>query len=72
MEMSEAVKSLCREFLIKADDVDEVVGHDNLLILYSDKSHYLGLRDKAQKLAILDQENVDEHKVVVRNNIQEE
>lgn len=69
MEMSEAVKSLCREFLIKADDVDEVVGHDNLLILYSDKSHYLGLRDKAQKLAILDQENVDEHKVVVRNNI---
>lgn len=69
MEMSEAVKSLCREFLIKADDVDEVVGHDNLLILYSDKSHYLGLRDKAQKLAILDQENVEEHKVVVRNNI---
>jgi hypothetical protein len=69
MEMSEAVKSLCREFLIKADDVDEVVGHDNLLILYSDKSHYLGLRDKAQKLAILDQENVDEHKIVVRNNI---
>ena len=67
--MSEAVKSLCREFLIKADDVDEVVGHDNLLILYSDKSHYLGLRDKAQKLAILDQENVDEHKIVVRNNI---
>ena len=69
MEMSEAVKSLCREFLIKADDVDEVVGHDNLLILYSDKSHYLGLRDEAQKLAILDQENVDEHKIVVRNNI---
>jgi hypothetical protein len=69
MEMSEAVKGLCREFLIKADDVDEVVGHDNLLILYSDKSHYLGLRDKAQKLAILDQENVDEHKIVVRNNI---
>lgn len=69
MEMSEAVKSLCREFLIKADDVDEVVGHDNLLILYSDKSHYLGLRDKVQKLTILDQENVDEHKIVVRNNI---
>jgi len=69
MEMSEAVKGLCRDFLIKADDVDEVVGHDNLLILYSDKSHYLGLRDKAQKLAILDQESVDEHKVIVRNII---
>lgn len=72
MEMSEAVKSLCREFFIKADDVDEVVGHDNLLILYSDKSHYLGLRDKAQKLSILDQENIDEHKIIVRNLIQEE
>jgi len=29
----------------------------------------LGLRDKAQQLAILDQENVDEHKIVVRNSI---
>jgi hypothetical protein len=69
MEMSEAVKSLCREFFITPDDVDEVVGHDNLLILYSNKQHYLGLRDKAQQLAILDQENVDEHKIVVRNSV---
>jgi hypothetical protein len=69
MEMSEAIKGLCKEFLIGPEDIDEVVGHDNLLILYSNKQHYLGLRDKAEKLSILDQENVDEHKIVVRNNI---
>lgn len=69
MEMSEAIKGLCKEFYITPDDVDEVVGHDNLLILYSNKQHYLELRDKAEKLSILDQENVNEHKIVVRNNI---
>jgi len=69
MEMSEAIKGLCKEFYITPDDIDEVVGHDNLLILYSNKQHYLELRDKAEKLSILDQENVSEHKIVVRNNI---
>jgi hypothetical protein len=54
MEMSEAIKGLCKEFLIGPEDIDEVVGHDNLLILYSNKQHYLGLRDKAEKLSILD------------------
>lgn len=66
--MSDTVNNLIKEFHIGKDDIDEVVGHDDLIILYAPtRADYEGLVEKSTKLGIIDSHEVTEHKVIVRS-----